>query len=214
MSETIPARVQLRRSTLAQWTAANPVLLAGEAGYETDTGRLRIGDGATPFLSLPFASIGAGALNAALADYLDKATFDPQGVHGNAFARANHTGTQPASTITGLAAVATNGAYSSLSGLPALFGAGQSWQSMLASRDYDTPYQNTTARPIMVNVRKGNEAGGHVAQVAPGSTGFVAVAAMAQGAFSSVSFIVPAGHSYRVQAEGTPQAPTIWSELR
>jgi hypothetical protein len=34
-------------------------------------------------------------------------------------ARANHTGTQAASTITGLAAVATSGAYSALSGLPA-----------------------------------------------------------------------------------------------
>jgi hypothetical protein len=35
-------------------------------------------------------------------------------------ARANHTGTQAAGTITGLAAVATSGAYSSLSGLPTL----------------------------------------------------------------------------------------------
>jgi hypothetical protein len=35
-------------------------------------------------------------------------------------ARANHTGTQAAGTITGLAAVATSGAYGSLSGLPTL----------------------------------------------------------------------------------------------
>jgi hypothetical protein len=35
-------------------------------------------------------------------------------------ARANHTGTQAASTITGLAAVATSGAYSDLSGTPTL----------------------------------------------------------------------------------------------
>lgn len=34
--------------------------------------------------------------------------------------RSNHTGTQPANTITGLAAVATSGAYSDLSGLPTL----------------------------------------------------------------------------------------------
>jgi hypothetical protein len=34
--------------------------------------------------------------------------------------RATHTGTQAASTITGLATVATSGAYSDLSGLPAL----------------------------------------------------------------------------------------------
>jgi hypothetical protein len=35
--------------------------------------------------------------------------------------RLNHTGTQPASTITGLANVATSGAYNDLSGLPTLF---------------------------------------------------------------------------------------------
>jgi hypothetical protein len=35
--------------------------------------------------------------------------------------RANHTGTQAASTITGLATVATSGAYGDLSGLPSLF---------------------------------------------------------------------------------------------
>jgi hypothetical protein len=62
MSETIPARVQLRRGTAAQWTAANPVLLDGEVGYERDTGRLRIGDGSTTFTSLPFASISVADL--------------------------------------------------------------------------------------------------------------------------------------------------------
>jgi hypothetical protein len=35
--------------------------------------------------------------------------------------RANHTGTQPASTITGLAAIATSGAWSDLSGVPTSF---------------------------------------------------------------------------------------------
>ena len=67
MSDTILARVQLRRGTLAQWTNANPVLLAGEAGYETDTGILRIGDGTTAFLSLPVASLNQSAIETALA---------------------------------------------------------------------------------------------------------------------------------------------------
>ena len=53
MSETIRARVQLRTDTSAAWAAENPVLLRGEGGYEWDTGRLRIGDGVTPFMSLP-----------------------------------------------------------------------------------------------------------------------------------------------------------------
>lgn len=46
-------RMQQRRGTLAEWTAANPVLSEGELGVETDTHMLRIGDGVTPFLNLP-----------------------------------------------------------------------------------------------------------------------------------------------------------------
>jgi hypothetical protein len=46
-------RMQQRRGSLAEWTAANPVLMDGELGVETDTHMLRIGDGITPFLDLP-----------------------------------------------------------------------------------------------------------------------------------------------------------------
>ena len=45
-------QIQFRSGTLAEWTAANPVLALGEPGYETDTGLLRIGDGSSNFLSL------------------------------------------------------------------------------------------------------------------------------------------------------------------
>jgi len=38
-------RMQQRRGTAAEWTAANPILAAGEFGYETDTGKFKIGDG-------------------------------------------------------------------------------------------------------------------------------------------------------------------------
>lgn len=47
-------------------------------------------------------------------------TYDPQGIEADAFDRGNHTGTQAAGTITGLATVATTGAYSDLSGTPSL----------------------------------------------------------------------------------------------
>jgi hypothetical protein len=40
-------RMQQRRGTAAQWTAANPILSAGEIGFETDTGQFKIGDGTT-----------------------------------------------------------------------------------------------------------------------------------------------------------------------
>lgn len=46
--------IKLRRGTAAQWTTANPVLSSGEQGYETDTGLLKIGDGATAWTTLPY----------------------------------------------------------------------------------------------------------------------------------------------------------------
>lgn len=38
-------RIQFRRGTAKEWRKANPVLAAGEPGYETDTGKSKIGDG-------------------------------------------------------------------------------------------------------------------------------------------------------------------------
>jgi hypothetical protein len=52
-------RIQFRRGTAAaganQWT--NQVLSAGEVGYETDSGRFKIGDGLTAWDSLEYASL-------------------------------------------------------------------------------------------------------------------------------------------------------------
>jgi hypothetical protein len=38
-------RIKLRRDTAANWTAENPILAAGEPGLETDTGKVKYGDG-------------------------------------------------------------------------------------------------------------------------------------------------------------------------
>lgn len=48
----ISARLKLRQGTAAQWASVNPVLQEGEPGYETDTGVIRVGDGASTFTSL------------------------------------------------------------------------------------------------------------------------------------------------------------------
>lgn len=65
--------IQLRRGTAAAWLAANPVLLAGEQGLETDTNKVKIGDGSTPWNALAyFAGSGGGAT--AFTDLSDKAS--------------------------------------------------------------------------------------------------------------------------------------------
>jgi len=51
-------KFQLRRDTSTRWTSANPVLLDGEPGYETDTYKLKIGDGITPWQCLPYVNSG------------------------------------------------------------------------------------------------------------------------------------------------------------
>lgn len=48
--------VLLRGGTAAEWTAANPTLAARECGVETDTHRLKVGDGATAWATLPYSS--------------------------------------------------------------------------------------------------------------------------------------------------------------
>ena len=53
-------RILLRRDTAANWSANNPVLASGEPGYETDTYRMKIGDGTTQWLSLPYYVGGIG----------------------------------------------------------------------------------------------------------------------------------------------------------
>lgn len=52
----IQARLWSRRGTAAEWTSANPTLAAGEVGFETDTNRVKIGDGITPWNTLDYIS--------------------------------------------------------------------------------------------------------------------------------------------------------------
>lgn len=47
-------RIQIRRDSSTNWSNINPVLAEGELGYETDTHKLKIGDGHTHWLDLPY----------------------------------------------------------------------------------------------------------------------------------------------------------------
>jgi hypothetical protein len=44
--------IQLRSDTATNWTSTNPTLASGEMGFETDTGKLKIGTGSTAWTSL------------------------------------------------------------------------------------------------------------------------------------------------------------------
>ena len=53
MSQSV-YRFYNRRDTSYDWTTKNPVLGAGEIGFETDTRTFKIGDGVTYWINLPY----------------------------------------------------------------------------------------------------------------------------------------------------------------
>jgi hypothetical protein len=50
----VVTQIQVRRGTASQWTSTNPTLSAGEFGFETDTNKLKCGNGATAWNSLAY----------------------------------------------------------------------------------------------------------------------------------------------------------------
>ena len=94
-------QLQFRRSTAAQWQAANSLLAVAEMGIETDTHQFKIGDGVNRWNALPYGGIqgatgptgAAGATGAGGATGAEGAT-GPTGFSGNRF------NTQTVSTVT------------------------------------------------------------------------------------------------------------------
>ena len=82
--------IQIRRDTASNWTTANPILALGEMGAETDTSKIKIGDGVTAWASVPYL-IDAG-------DYLTATSTNTL---------TNKTITFADNTLTGVAPIAT-----------------------------------------------------------------------------------------------------------
>ena len=49
-------QIQYRRGSASDWATTNPTLAIGEPGYETDTGKFKVGTGTTAWNSLPYSS--------------------------------------------------------------------------------------------------------------------------------------------------------------
>ena len=47
-------QIKLRRDTAANWTLEDPILAQGEPGFETDTSKLKIGNGTSPWSTLDY----------------------------------------------------------------------------------------------------------------------------------------------------------------
>lgn len=84
--------IQIRRDTASNWTSANPILALGEMGAETDTSKIKIGDGTTAWASVPYL-IDAG-------DYLTATSTNTLTNKTITFAGNTLTGVAPTTTPT------------------------------------------------------------------------------------------------------------------
>jgi hypothetical protein len=58
--------INIRRGDSNSWSTANPVLAAGESGFETNTKKLKVGDGTTAWNSLSYFKVDGGSLDEVL----------------------------------------------------------------------------------------------------------------------------------------------------
>lgn len=111
--------------------------------------------------------------------------------------------------ITGVGTLVYLATKASVDALPKGIGVDQTWQSV--SRSVNTAYQNTTGRPLQVAVTVASTSL-QVAVSANNST-WVGVGWVSTASTNTVSFIVPAGHYYRVSRGTGSAVPEIWAEL-
>ena len=56
MAEIITTTFQFKRGTAAKWAELNLILASGEPGFETDTGKLKLGNGRDAWLDLDYVN--------------------------------------------------------------------------------------------------------------------------------------------------------------
>lgn len=73
--KTLSARIILRSGKATDWTTANPVLLAGEIGHESDTALLKIGDGVKTWKELAYFKGDVAGIESALTTFMKIADY-------------------------------------------------------------------------------------------------------------------------------------------
>ena len=77
MAAVIKTTFQFKRATAERWRELNIILAPGEPGYEKDTGRLKIGNGETPWLELAYiGGEGVGLTEAEIINLIQGYTTD------------------------------------------------------------------------------------------------------------------------------------------
>ena len=77
MAKELNTRIQLKHGLAANWTKSNPVLLAGEMGIETDTLKMKVGDGISNWKTLGYLGADANDILAIINENRDSCTTVP-----------------------------------------------------------------------------------------------------------------------------------------
>ena len=74
MAKELNTRIQLKHGLAASWTEKNPVLLAGEIGIETDTLKMKVGNGTSNWSALGYLGADANDILAIINENRDSCT--------------------------------------------------------------------------------------------------------------------------------------------
>jgi hypothetical protein len=196
---SVVTQIQVRRGTAAQWTSTNPILASGEWGYETDTGKVKIGDGTTAWNSEPY--IGAGTVTSITAGTgLSGGAITTSGTIAIDTATTVDVSTAQTLTNKTLTAPVINLALNAQTGTTYTFAASDNGKLVTASnagaQTYSIPTNATTAFPIGTQINIiGIGAGVVTIQAATSgtttvaSTGVVAAAPTLRAQYSTATLI-------------------------
>lgn len=113
----VQTQIQVRRGTAATWTSANPTLTAGELGFETDTGKYKIGNGVTAWAALAYALNGAAVTTSPLSQFASTTSAQLAGVISDETGTGSLVFNTSPSLTTPTIGVATGTSFNSITGL-------------------------------------------------------------------------------------------------
>jgi hypothetical protein len=142
--------IQVKRGTASAWTSANTVLTAGEIGFESDTKKMKVGDGSTAWTSLAYtatdgditAVVAGTGLSGGSTSGSATLAIDTSVVVDKTTAQTltNKTLTSPVLTTPSISTMTTTGdiLYASAANTPARLGIGSTDQVLTVSSGVPT----------------------------------------------------------------------------
>jgi len=196
----VVTQIQVRRGTASQWTSTNPTLASGEWGFETDTGKAKIGNGSTAWSSLSYFG-GSGTVTSIVAGTgLSGGTITTSGTIAIDTATTVDVSTAQTLTNKTLTAPVINLALNAQTGTTYTFALTDNGKLVTASnasaQTYSIPTNGTTAFPVGTQINIiGIGAGEVTIQAASSgtttvaSTGATGIAPKLRAQYSSATLI-------------------------